>query len=110
MGNRFNALTVGQKVLDGFAKRRARVNAATVGQKVLDGLAKGRARRISKAREERAKNAMQVVILFNADRDAGRPMRGRAGRISRKLRGELTERYVLKIISAFRIGRADSLR
>jgi hypothetical protein len=102
------AVQVGRKILDGFAKGRARANAATVGQKVLDGAARGRAAAMEGRREEMARKAMLIVVLANQDREAGRPARGLAGRISRKLHGKITRRLVGKYLARLGV-RADSL-
>lgn len=72
--------------------------AALVGSKVLSELAKGRQRAIERARQIGAANAMQVMALAVIDAQAGRSVRGRAGRISRKLGGLLTERSVKRIM------------
>ena len=84
-------------------------NAAQVGAAILQGFAKGRARANAATKEQAALNASVVAIHINADRQAGKPVRGRAGRISRKLRGVLSERLVRKIIAALQMSGADSL-
>jgi hypothetical protein len=84
--------------------------AFSVGRKVLAGLAKGRARLapINQQRQVRsAQQMIQVYYLALADRDAGRPARGRAGRISRKLQGQISERLVRKYLARLSSG-ADS--
>ena len=75
-----------------------RLIAAVVGQKVLDGLDKGRQRAITQAKERAAFHVAKVVIHANVDVAAGKPERGRAGRISRKLSGILSERQVKRIL------------
>lgn len=72
--------------------------ATVVGLKVLDGLAKGRQQAIAQAKERAAFHVAKVVIHTNADVAAGKPERGRAGRISRKLGGILSERQVKRIL------------
>jgi len=85
----------------------SRVDPASVGRKVLAGLAKGRARlaTINQQRKaESAQRAVQIAYLSLADQQAGRPARGRAGRISRKLRGHITERLVRKYLARLSSG------
>ena len=86
-----------------------RLKAAITGQKVLDGLAKGRQQAIEQARERVARKQMMIVILVNQDRDSGKPARGMAGRISRKLHGQISERLVRKYLARLS-GGADSSR
>ena len=84
-----------------------RVDPAAVGRKVLEGLAKGRARLafLNKQRKaESAQRAVQIAYLSLADQQAGRPAHGRAGRISRKLRGHITERLVRKYLARLSSG------
>jgi hypothetical protein len=73
----------------------------------LEGLAKGRARLafLNKQRKaESAQRAVQIAYLSLADQQAGRPAHGRAGRISRKLRGHITERLVRKYLARLSSG------
>lgn len=81
---------------------RERLKAAITGQKVLSGFAKGRQRAIEVSKARAALNASVVAILANQDRDAGRPRRGLAGRIARKMKwegkGTLSERHVKRIL------------
>ena len=65
---------------------------------VLAGLAKGRQRAIARAKARAAETQLLVIIAANADRDAGRPLRGRAGRIRRKLHDAISERHVKRIL------------
>ena len=72
--------------------------ATLVGQKVLAGLSKGRQRAIAQAKERAAFHVAHVAIHANADVAAGKPERGRAGRIARRLGGTLSERHVKRIL------------
>ena len=74
------------------------LKAALTGAKVLDALDKGRALAIRQNQARSAQHLATVVILFNADRQQGRPARGQAGRIARKLGGLLSERHVKRIL------------
>lgn len=73
--------------------------ATQVGHKVLAGLAKGRAIAIRQGQERAAAKRLTVVIVANADRAAGKPSRGLAGRVSRKLQGAISERHVKRILA-----------
>lgn len=77
---------------------RDSLQAAIVGRKVLDGLAKARRKALENTRERVAQKQLLVVIAANADRAAGKPTRGRAGRIARKLGGAISERHVKRIL------------
>ena len=70
----------------------------SIGRKVLAGLFKGRQRAIEQAKERAAFHVAKVVIHANADVAARKPERGRAGRISRRLGGMLSERQVKRIL------------
>ena len=74
------------------------VTAALIGQKVLAGLARAQehARALHQARV--LKNMEVVITLAAIDQKEGRPARGRAGRIARKLGGNLTERSVKRYL------------
>ena len=74
------------------------LKAALTGAKVLDALDKGRALAIRQNQARSAQHLATVVVLFNADRQQGRPARGQAGRIARKLGGLLSERHVKRIL------------
>jgi hypothetical protein len=72
-------------------------DAEELGRRVLAGLEKGRARAIAQAKARGAVSARIVHDL--AVVDARRhPPRGRAGRIARKLRGQLSESQVRRIL------------
>jgi hypothetical protein len=71
--------------------------AIEVGQKVLAGLAKGRAIAYANRAESQATRTATLLTLVNADRAAGRPARGLAGRLARKVGG--SERHIRRIIS-----------
>lgn len=87
-------------MLERQAKRELKRPALTKGAlRVLEGLERGRQQAIKRARTIGAENALLVIHLANLDAAAGRPLRGRAGRISRVLAGRLSERSVLRIIS-----------
>ena len=77
-----------------------RLKATLTGERVLAGLDKGRSKAIAQAQERAAQKTMLVVIAANADRDAGWPSRGLAGRISRKLGGAISERHCKRILDA----------
>lgn len=62
------------------------------------GLDAGRARAIEKAQKFGAYTRNLVVDLAAADVHAGRPERGRAGRIAKKLNGLAGEAHVRKIL------------
>ena len=65
--------------------------AEETGRKVLAALDAGRAVAVRRAREQGVRTMALVAELVVLDARAGRPVRGRAGRIARKLRGMLTE-------------------
>lgn len=76
----------------------------TPGQlRAIEGLELGRRKAIEQAKLRAAKNAALVMNLAMIDLDAGRPVRGRAGRIARKLEGLLTERSVKRILVKFSV-------
>lgn len=85
------------------ATKRSRIpDPAAVGRKVLAGLAKGRARLATinqKRKDQSAQWVVQIAYLALADREAGRPTRGRAGRLSRKLQGKISERSMRKYLA-----------
>jgi|CXWL01.1.fsa_nt_gi hypothetical protein len=81
-----------------------RLKATLTGERVLAGLDKGRSKAIAKAQEKLARRLMMVVVLVNADRESGKPARGMAGRISRKLRGQIKERQVAKYLARLSSG------
>jgi hypothetical protein len=88
-----------------------RPDPAVIGKKVLAGLAKGRARLAivnQQRKDQSAQWAVSIYYLALADQEAGRPTRGRAGRISRKLQGRLGERlvrkYMARLITCGRFG------
>lgn len=68
-------------------------------QRALEGLERGRKHAIEQAKVEAAKNAALVMNLALIDLNKGRPARGRAGRISRKLGKMLAERSVRRILA-----------
>jgi hypothetical protein len=72
--------------------------AAQVGRRVLAGLARGRQRAIRQSKERSARHVATILILVNEDRRRGRPDRGRAGRIARRMGGVLTERRIRQIL------------
>ena len=73
--------------------------AAFIGRKVLAGLQK--AQRSARALHQRrvAQQQAHVAYLLAEDRQKGRPARGAAGRISRKLGGTLSERSVRRYLA-----------
>jgi hypothetical protein len=74
--------------------------AADVGRRVLLCLDAGRNKAIAKAKRRAAGHAALIIDLAAIDARAGRPERGRAGRIARKLRGMLSESQVHRILRA----------
>ena len=90
------------------AKPRARTSDAALGVAVRRALDAGRAKRIANAKRRGAASAALVLDAAMLDVHAGRPERGRAGRIARKLKGDLSESRVRKILRAFSNG-SDSV-
>jgi hypothetical protein len=74
-------------------------NALDTGVRVLAALDAGRAKAIRQNRALGAANTGMVRPLLDVDILEGRPARGRAGRIARKLRGRLGERAVHRILA-----------
>ncbi len=81
--------------------------AATVGRRVLANLNEGRAEAIRKAQERARALVATVQALAHAELLSGKPMRGMAGRIARKLSGAwkkkkktnvASERHVKRIL------------
>ncbi len=72
---------------------------ASVARRVLAGLAKGRAKAIEQRQERAAAVTVRVIELLNEYRADGRPLRGLAGLISRRMGGTPCEAHVRKIIS-----------
>lgn len=75
--------------------------AALLGRKVLAGLAKGRQRAIEMNQARAKARASVILTLAAADVVAGRPTRGRAGRLSRQLKRAgtgLSERHVKRLL------------
>ena len=85
-----------------------RSQAERVGKQVLDALDRGRAIAIAQHQARSAANAATIFYLARVDQDAGRPARGRSGRISRKLHGRLSERLVRKYLARLSSGADDS--
>jgi hypothetical protein len=81
------------------AQLRPDDRAGIIGKKVLDGLRKAWQRAKEQKQDAVARRALTIAILANADRDGGYPARGRAGRISRKLQGTMSERLVRKYLA-----------
>lgn len=106
-------MEVDQSSIDGSVTRSRHgftgpsLHAAIIGHQVLAGLEKGRQQAIERAKQIGATNALRVMALAVMDIQAGRSVRGRAGRISRKLGGHLKERTVRKILARLS-SRADS--
>jgi hypothetical protein len=67
------------------AKRFRRVDPAAVGRKVLAGLERGRQIAIANKQGQSTQRASLILTLAAGDIVAGRPTRGRAGRITRQL-------------------------
>lgn len=78
---------------------RQSAQAARVGRLVLAGLQK--AQRIARELhwERMQQQRVQILYLLAEDRQKGRPARGVAGRISRKLGGTLSERHVRRYLA-----------
>lgn len=88
------------------------VDPAELGELVLAGLAKGRARAIEVQRQHGATTARAVRRALDVDVLEGRPPRGRAGRIGRRLRRDgisVSERQVARILAAL-ISVSDTTR
>src|SRR5690242_176771 len=75
-------------------------DSADVGRRVLAALDAGRATAIRRARERGARTLLLVAELAVLDARGGRPIRGRAGRIARKLGGLLSASQVRKKLRA----------
>ena len=88
---------------------RPSANPVAVGKKVLAGLAKGRHLAIQRARDRGRHNLALILALAGVDSASGKPLRGRAGRIHRKLNGALTERSVQRILDRLS-SMSDSLK
>lgn len=73
-------------------------HAAVVGQTVLINLDLGRQIAIQRAKDRASRNIALILPLANEDIAGGWPLRGRAGRICRKLKGTVTERSVKRIL------------
>ena len=85
---------------------------AEVGARVLAALAEGRRKAHADAQERSAPLAGLVADLADADLLAGKPDRGRPGRVARKLRGlgvKVSRRHVQRILDKFS-GMSDSTR
>lgn len=67
------------------AKSVKSLKATLVGQQVLAGLDKGRQRAIEAAQARSRERASLILTMAAADIVAGKPKRGRSGRIARKL-------------------------
>ena len=76
---------------------RERFKAAITGEKVLAGLARGRRKAIEAAQARATERAALILTLAAAEIVAGKPTRGRPGRIARKL-GDLSESQVRRIL------------
>jgi hypothetical protein len=80
--------------------RSRRPDPAEIGRRVLAGLAKGRLQALALAQAR----AVTILYLALADREAGRPTRGRARRVARqsvglgRFGGPLSESQVRRII------------
>ena len=79
-------------------KTLASAQALRVGQKVLEGGMRGLAIANQQNRARAAEKQLLVIIAANADRAAGKPERGMAGRISRRLHGAISERQVKRYL------------
>lgn len=80
----------------------AGADSADVGRRVLEALAAGRARQLAARRLQAAELRDLVERAARIDRAEGKPERGRAGRITRRLTlagVPITERWTRKIIS-----------
>lgn len=78
--------------------RRRSADPEKVGRAVLEALAKGR-KRGRAIRAERAKALSDLIVAeARRDRDAGRPARGRAGRLHRRLRAIASERHIRRVL------------
>jgi hypothetical protein len=71
-----------------------------LGTRVLVALERGRRAAIAKSRKRAAQ--LERAVREELDRDilSGKPARGRAGRIERRLQGVVTERHVRRILDS----------
>jgi len=84
-------------------------DAEAIGRKVIAALDVGR-RIAIEASQQRSAGLRRVIAQLAADDAArGKPARGRAGRIARKLDGLSSERRVLQILSETQSSVSDSL-
>ena len=77
-----------------------RSQAERVGRRVLAGLDKGRQIAIKQNQARSAAHSATIFYLARIDEVAGRPHRGRPGRISRKLGGLLSESQVRRLLQS----------
>lgn len=89
---------MGVTVADNSGKH---VNAAIVGRRVLAGLNKGRRIGIEVRQTRSRERASLIFTLAAADIAGGKSMRGRSGRIARKMGGLLSESQVRRLLRAF---------
>ncbi|MDR4469833.1 MAG: hypothetical protein MRJ68_16310 [Nitrospira sp.] len=84
-------------------------NTSTLGRQVLKNLAEGR-EAMNRERQERADFLRRIIANYVLlEEQAGRPRWGRAGRIARKLHGQIGERQVRKYLEQLTKG-SDSHR
>lgn len=82
-------------------------SAAMVGAKVLAGLAKGRDT-INAERRAHGEFMRRIIAEYVLlDEQAGHPHRGRAGRIARKLKNRLSQRWINKVLVALSCATRD---
>jgi hypothetical protein len=88
-----------RRVLAGIRETTHRLVLPSGAQRQLEGFEEGR-RRANAVRQERGQSTARIVLtLAHQDEVAGRPERGRAVRISRKLNGTLSPQHIRRILS-----------
>lgn len=84
--------------------------AEVLGLKMLAVFERGR-NMVNEARKARsAQRAAAIILLYNEDVARGKPARGRAGRIARRMTERISESQVRKIIARTQISVRDSSR
>lgn len=87
--------------------RKPNPSAATLGTKVMANLERGRARLmvLNRERQEMGDLWRRVIAEYVLlDKEAGLPLRGRAGRIARKLNRRISERMVRRYLEQLTSG------
>lgn len=82
-------------------RAQATPDPADIGRRVLAAFEKGRAQAIAQSKARAAPVEREVRRQLDLDILAGHPLRGRAGRIARSLRGAVSRRTVARILATF---------